>query len=77
MGGGAGLVGGVGVVGGAGVVAGFPAAGAGGLPPVLLGCGGVGNVGMGCLRLTASGITNGPFCPQAVKAPAIYTITHK
>ncbi len=50
--------------------------GAGELEPVSLGFARVGNVGMVCLRLGASGRTSGPFWPQAASAEVTYTIRH-
>lgn len=65
---------GAGLAGGAGLVAGLDSAGAG-LLSVFFGAPVVGNVGMVCLRFgAASGRTKGPFCPQASKVPAKYTI---
>jgi hypothetical protein len=64
----------VGLAGGGGLVAGVDSAGAG-VPAVLLGAAVPGKVGMVCLRFGASGSTNGPFCPQAQRAPHAYTIS--
>lgn len=60
----------------AGLVAGFELFGAGDLEPSSLGFARVGNVGMVCLRLGASGRTSGPFWPQATSAEVRYTIRH-